>query len=120
MKVHEILNLDYTTNEGREILNRTVKKIPVVSKLHGQTNRETVSLTCLERVLMDFTVGKPFKVISITPIYIPGERPVYNATVVDNRNYRQSWGVHGNGIYEMFIKLTIMLYALLKKEGIVK
>lgn len=120
MKVHEVLNLNYATEEGRVMLNKVIKKVPAISELAEEVNRETVSMSCLERVLMEYTAGKPFKVISITPLYIPGEKPIYNATVVDNRNYRESWTVHSGSIYEMFIKLVILLYALLRKEGDVK
>lgn len=116
MKVHEVLNLNYATEEGRAMLNKVIKKVPAVSAFGEGSGRETVSMSCLERVLMEYTAGKPFKVISITPLYIPGETPIYNATVVDNRNYRDSWAVHSGGIYEMFLKLVILLYALLRKE----
>lgn len=116
MKVHEVLNLNYATDEGRAMLNKVVKKVPAVMGFTEGSGRETVSLTCLERVLMEYTAGKPFKVISITPLYIPGEMPIYNASVVDNRNYRESWTIHAGSIYEMFIKLVILLYALLRKE----
>lgn len=117
MKVHEILNLNYSTEEGRVMLNKVIKKVPAVSKFMESSSKESPSLSCLEQVLMNYTTGKPFKVISIVPLYIPGEKPIYNSSVVDNRNYRDSWTVHAGTIYEMFLKLVILLYALLRKEG---
>ena len=117
MRTDQILNLDYREEENKEIIQKVLRKIKPLSRYSLD---EDVPIEVLEK-LVKVMVHK----YEITPqwINITYDEPVlaiYSVGVKETVNHEWLGNVYGMCIYELFAKLSIKMYAEIKKGKIPK
>lgn len=118
MKVGEVLDADFRTQEGKEVVQSMLLKIPAIAKRHNGCTQ--VPLESLEKVIG--TICRKYNVMVwyITPSYIPGEIDMYSTTLKTTDTLQWLNNVYGCCLYEVVAKTTIALYAYVKSGKVVK
>ena len=108
MKVNDILNLNCKNDEAKEILQKALRKIKPLSKY------EEVSFEQLEKFVMK-VVYKYDIILQYISISMMDKRLLFSISM---KNKKGDWlgTVYGISMYEVFGKLSIKLYSMIRNE----
>ena len=118
MKVAQVLDVDFRTEEGREAVQAMLLKIPAIAKRHDEDAQ--VPLESLEKVIGMICRKYNVMIWYITPTYIPGEVNMYSVTLKTTDTLQWLNNVYGCCLYEAVAKTTIALYAYVKSGKVAK
>lgn len=111
MKVKEILNLDYSKPENKDLMQ---KKMRGIKPFRDIPVNEEVDLKLLEKFIGLVQRKYALQIDYICPVYIPDENNLYSATVRNTASNEYYTYIYGKTIYEVFVKISILYYALTK------
>ena len=114
-KIEHILNLDYSDLQGRQAIDKTLRRIKPFKKYPMDVQ---IPLEKLEK-LVYMLVNK----YEITPQWInltydASIKCLYSASVKTTYNHVWLGRVYAMSIYELFVKLCIKLWAEIKSKNI--
>jgi hypothetical protein len=114
-KIEHILNLDYSDQQGRQAIDKTLRKIKPFKKYPMDVQ---IPLKKLEK-LVYMLVNK----YEITPQWInlaydDSIKCLYSVSVKTTYNHVWLGRVYAMSIYELFVKLCIKLWAEIKSKNI--
>lgn len=103
MKTSELLNLDMELH--KDAFSKALQKLPFGNKWPiGK-----VPITALESYIAEISLKGKISLFSVCPSYIPGERIMYTGTAF-KRSTVAYLKVYGSSLYELFVKLCILMY----------
>lgn len=112
MKTEDILNLSFKDESSKEKVKQELKKIKAFSKY------EDISLEQLEKFVTKI-VCKYDVILQYIMISKVDNRLLYS---LSTRNKKGKWlgTVYGISLYEIYAKLSIKLYSMVKNEEVMK
>lgn len=112
MKLEDIMNLNFEDDKSYEIMQKALKKIKAFSKY------EDISLEQLEKFVTKI-VCKYDVILHYIMISKVDNRLLYS---LSTRNEKGKWlgTVYGISLYEIYAKLSIKLYSMVKNEEVMK
>lgn len=117
MKTEDILNVDFTKEENKKLIQKVLVKIKPLSKYE-----DGVPIEALERTVV--AICKKYNVdpqwISMTLNDAKGNRILYSCGVKTHDKSEWLGTVYASSIYELYAKLCIKLYSESKKQGLRK
>lgn len=117
MRTDQILNLDYREEESKEIIQKVLRKIKPLSRYSPD---EDVPIEALEKLIKAMVHKYEIAPQWINTAYDEPVLAVYSAGVKETVNHEWLGNVYGICIYELFAKLSIKMYAEIKKGKIPK
>lgn len=121
MKTCDILSIDCRKEEGFYSLQKYVRKIPPLKKKYEglessektSWNMNGVPIDVLEKVLHQYCIRKGYQVMNIQPFYGKNHDEFVFYTSSAKRKKGNVWigNVYGISLYEIVVKLIIMIYA---------
>lgn len=113
MKLEDIMNLNFEDDKSYEIMQKVLKKIKAFSKY------EEVSLEQLEKfatkIVYKYDVSLQWVMISKN-----NNRLLYSLSMKRDSNGDWLGTVYGISLYELFAKLNVKLYSMVKNEEVKK
>lgn len=117
MKTEQILNVDYSKEENKKLIQKVLTKIKPLSKY-----QDGVPIEALERTVV--AICNKYNVdpqwISFTIGDGKGNKILYSCGVKTHDTAEWLGTVYGSCIYELYAKLCIKLYSESKKQGLRK
>ena len=111
MKVKEILNLNYSNPQDKNIMQ---KKLRGIKPFRNIPVNVEIPLESLERYISLVQRKYALQVDYICPVFIPEELNLYSVTVRNTCTNEYLTYIYGKTIYEVFVKVSILYYALTK------
>ena len=115
MTTSEILDLDYSDEVGKELIQKALRKIKPLSKFDIE---EEIPLDVLEKLISKYQHKYCLMINYITPTFVPEERNMYCATCKRTDTLEYIGNVYSSTIYELFAKLSIKFYYETQKGNI--
>lgn len=113
MKVKEILNLNYSESQNKDIIQ---KKMRGIKPFRDIPSNIEIPLEKLEKYIGLVQRKYALQIDYICPVFIPEENNLYSATVRNTASNEYYTYIYGKSIYEVFAKISILYYALLKSN----
>ena len=113
MKVKEILNLNYSELQNKDIIQ---KKMRGIKPFRDIPSNIEIPLEKLEKYIGLVQRKYALQIDYICPVFIPEENNLYSATVRNTASNEYYTYIYGKSIYEVFAKISILYYALLKNN----
>lgn len=113
MKVKEILNLNYSEPQNKDIIQ---KKMRGIKPFRDIPSNIEIPLEKLEKYIGLVQRKYALQIDYICPVFIPEENNLYSATVRNTASNEYYTYIYGKSIYEVFAKISILYYALLKNN----
>ena len=111
MKVKEILNMDYSNPQDKDIMQKKLRGIKPFREI--PVNVE-IPLEKLEKYVGLVQRKYALQIDYICPTYVPEESNIYSATIRNTASNEYYTYIYGRTIYEVFVKISILYYALTK------
>jgi hypothetical protein len=111
MKVKEILSLDYSNAESKDIMQKKLRGIKPFREIPSNVE---IPLEKLEKYVGLVQRKYALQVDYICPVYIPNENNLYSITVRNTASNEYLTYLYSKTIYEAFVKISILYYALTK------
>ena len=111
MKVKEILNLDYSNPQNKDIMQ---KKMRGIKPFRDIPVNEEIPIEMLEKYVGLVQRKYALQIDYICPVYVPEENNLYSATIRNTASNEYYTYIYGKTIYEVFVKISILYYALTK------
>ena len=108
MTTSEILNLDYYKGKNENIFQKALRKIKPFKNIPLDEN---IDLELLEKLVATYEYKYAFMINYICPVYIPGERRMYSATIRNTNTKEISDMVFASSLYELYCKICILYYS---------
>lgn len=114
MTTKDIMNLDYTDEKSKRIIQKVLKQIKPLSKY---SDEEYIPLEYIEKAIKVMSSKYQVRVRSIWPDIWSNEKSnIWRAEVVNDSNLDNIGYAYGISIYELFAKVAILMYSEIKKE----
>ena len=113
MKTSEILSLDYYKDNNSDIFQNALRQIKPFSNF--STSCE-IPMDMLEKFVAKCEYKYNIMINFITPVYLPGERNIYSATIRNTETYKMQKILFACSLYELYVKVSIYYYSLVKKD----
>ena len=113
MKVKDILNMDYSNPQHRDIMQ---KKLRGIKPFREIPVNEEIQLEKLEKYIGLVQRKYALQVDNIFLVAVPEEPNVYSVTVRNTASNKHLSIIYGRTIYEVYVKISILYYALTKSE----
>lgn len=113
MKTEEVLNVDYRTEEGQQIIQKALFRIPAIQKNFFEGG--TVPLEGIEKLISSICRKYAIMIQYICPTYTKGETPLYCISLKLIEPYSWLDNVYGCCLYEVMAKAAIKMYSEVKK-----
>ena len=104
-KLKQILDTDFRTNEGKQVIQDTLHKIKPLTKCEGD-----IPLQKIEKLISLLSRKYNVGVQQINLSTIPNNVDVYKATLCTFNSFEQIGVVYGCCVYELYAKIAILLY----------
>ncbi len=115
MKTEQILNLDYREKEGKEIIQKVLRKIKPLSKYPEGQDIPLDAIEKLIRVLhQKYEITPQWMTMSLYESAVS----VYSIGVKTTTDHKWLGNVYGMCLYEVFAKLAIKMYSEIKQGNI--
>jgi len=111
MKVKEILNMDYSNPQNKDIMQ---KKMRGIKPFRDIPVNEEIPMEMLEKYVGLVQRKYALQIDYICPVYVPEENNLYSATIRNTASNEYYTYIYGKTIYEVFVKISILYYALTK------
>lgn len=111
MKTNELLGLKYEGNE--ETFQKVLHKIKPFQNFSSDVPFEMLE-TLIGKYCRKYTVMPMY----ITPTYIPGEQNIYCVKLRNTGTLEDTNFIYGSSMYEIFAKMSIKIYSMVKNEKI--
>ena len=111
MKVKEILSLNYSSPENKDIMQ---KKLRGIKPFRDIPVNVEIPLEKLEKYIGLVQRKYALQVDYICPVFIPEEDNLYSVTIRNTTSNEYLTYIYGKTIYEVFVKISILYYALTK------
>ena len=113
MKVKDILNMDYSSPENRDVMQ---KKLRGIKPFRDIPVNEEIPLEKLEKYIGLVQRKYALQIDYICPTFIPDENNLYSVTVRNTSTNKYLTYIYSKTIYEAFVKVSILYYALTKGD----
>jgi len=113
MKVKEILNMDYSNPQDKDIMQ---KKLRGIKPFRDIPVNVEIPLNKLEKYVGLVQRKYALQIDYICPVFVPDEENVYSVTVRNTASNEYLTYIYGKTIYEVFVKISILYYALTKGD----
>lgn len=113
MKVKEVLNLNYSNPQDKDIMQ---KKLRGIKPFRNIPVNVEIPLESLEKYISLVQRKYALQVDYICPVFIPEELNLYSVTVRNTASNEYLTYIYGKTIYEVFVKISILYYALTKGD----
>ena len=111
MKVKDILNLDYSNPQNKDVMQ---KKMRGIKPFRDIPVNEEIPMEMLEKYVGLVQRKYALQIDYICPVYVPEENNLYSATIRNTASNEYYTYIYGKTIYEVFVKISILYYALTK------
>lgn len=111
MKVKEILNMDYSNPQHKDIMQKELRGIKPFREIPVN---EEIQLESLEKYVGLVQRKYALQTDNIVLVAVPKEPNVYSVTVRNTASNEYLTFIYGKTIYEVFVKISILYYALTK------
>lgn len=115
MTTNEILNLDYTVDENKTIIQKALRRI---KPLQDMPINKDIPLLTLEVLVGKYERKYNLMINYICPTFIPGERNMYCATIKKKDSQEMLKYIHATEMYELFAKICIYFFYCVNKEKV--
>lgn len=113
MTTNEIINLDYREIKNQKIIQKVLKQIKPLSKYSDESE---IPITALEKAITIMCKKYCMRIRDIVPDVLSNDKSIiWKATLINEINLKVIDTVYGISLYEVFAKITIRLYAQVKK-----
>ena len=115
MKTEQILNLDYTKEENKNIIQKVLRKIKPLSKY---SEEEIIPIEAIEKLV--YVLVKKYE---ITPQWLnmsfhSSSCTLYTIGVKTTTDHKWLGNVYGSCLYEVYAKLAIKMFSEVKAGNI--
>lgn len=111
MTINQLLNLDYSEPENREVIQECLKKIKPLSKYEDDVPFEKI-----EKLIVVLSKKYNFRIREFVPdVWSNDDFPIWRATLIDDRNLNTAGIIYGLSVYEVFAKVAIYMYGIKDK-----
>lgn len=117
MTTNEILNLDYTQDENKVIIQKALRRIKPFQDI---PLKEKIDLLKLEILVGKYERKYNLMINYICPTFIPGERNIYCATIKMKDSTKIIEYIYATEIYELFAKISIYFFYCVEKGKVKK
>lgn len=111
MKVKDILNMDYSNPQNKDVMQ---KKMRGIKPFRDIPVNEEIPIEMLEKYVGLVQRKYALQIDYICPVYVPEENNLYSATIRNTASNEYYTYIYGKTIYEVFVKISILYYALTK------
>lgn len=111
MKVKDILNMDYSNPQNKDVMQ---KKMRGIKPFRDVPVNEEIPIEMLEKYVGLVQRKYALQIDYICPVYVPEENNLYSATIRNTASNEYYTYIYGKTIYEVFVKISILYYALTK------
>lgn len=111
MKTEQILNLDYTKEESKEIIQKVLRKIKPLSKF---SEEEDIPLEAIEKLIRVLCQKYEITPQWMNMTYNNSTLGIYSMGVKTTTTHEWIGNVYGMCLYEIFAKLAIKMYSEIK------
>ena len=111
MKVKEILSMNYSVPQDKDVMQ---KKLRGIKPFRDVPVNVEIPLEKLEKYIGLVQRKYALQVDYICPVFIPEEDNLYSVTVRNTASNEYLTYIYGKTIYEVFVKISILYYALTK------
>lgn len=111
MKVKDILNMDYSNPQNKDVMQ---KKMRGIKPFRDIPVNEEIPMEMLEKYVGLVQRKYALQIDYICPVYVPEENNLYSATIRNTASNEYYTYIYGKTIYEVFVKISILYYALTK------
>ncbi|MBO7695409.1 MAG: hypothetical protein J6T10_22520 [Methanobrevibacter sp.] len=115
MKTSEILNMDYYKDNNKNIFQKALRKIKPFERYE-----DDIPFDMLEKYVSKVEYKYSIMINYITPVYIPGERNMYSATIRDTEESKcYDIAIFASSFYELYVKISIYYFSKIKNNSLV-
>ena len=103
--------MDYSNPQNKDIMQ---KKMRGIKPFRDIPVNEEIPMEMLEKYVGLVQRKYALQIDYICPVYVPEENNLYSATIRNTASNEYYTYIYGKTIYEVFVKISILYYALTK------
>lgn len=114
MTMNEILNTNYRKEEGRQIIQRALRKIKPLSNYQED---ECIPVEMIEKLIWKLSLKYNMRIASIMPDLWASDKGIIWAARVINEENLSDYGksIYGVSMYEVLAKTALFMYSKRKE-----
>jgi hypothetical protein len=114
MTTGEVLNLDYTKEENKKIIQKALR---LIKPFKNESIDKNIEIEKLEKYIK-LTLGKYNMILRIIIDRYANEKYlVYCSCIMDSQNLHILRNIYSMSIYELYCKICIFIYSKIKSQS---
>lgn len=112
MTTNQVLQLDCREEESKKIIQKVLRQIKPLSKY---SDEDTIPFWAIEKAITVMSKKYNMRVREFNPdVWANKQETIWRATVVNEENL-STVSVYGISLYEVFAKIAIQMYSMVRK-----